>query len=354
MINAISVRQICIIMLCYSAVSKLMLFPTTSVVACGNSLWFPALLNLTLQTVTVWAVSYLSSRTDKTFYELLKGTFGEVAARIIFGLFALFFILNALIPMTEQRLLVHEVFYDTIPALIVFLPFFFFSVYAGSKKFTNLGRTADMCLPIFVVTLAGLVAMSLPECDFTSLLPVLKQPASKLFGGALAAVFRFTDSAFLLMFMGHYKYKKGDSAKITLSYAAGGLIVIFFMLLFYAVYGELAPLESFAITKTGIFFSAINLIGRADIIAVYALDIVALFAIVLNVQLSCYCLQKAFKRDNRPLYSLAVNSVLLALTLIFNNSFHALEQVGARWLWIPAVIFAYVIPLSAWALRRKQ
>lgn len=354
MINRISVRQICIIMLCYGAVSKLMLFPTTSAVACGNSLWLPALVNLILQSAVVWAVAYACSKTDKTFFQLLKDTFGERFARVIFGLFALFFILNALIPMTEQRLLVHEVFYDTIPALIVFLPFFFFSTYAGAKKFTNLGRTADICLPIFIVTLVAIIAMSLPECDFTNLLPVLKQPASKLFGGTLAAAFRFTDSAFMLMFMGHFKYKKGDSAKITASYAAGGAIVIFFMLVFYSVYGELSPLESFAITKTGIFFSAINLIGRVDIIAVYALDVVILFALVLNVQMSCYCLQKTFKRDNRPLYSLVVNAVLLVLTLVFNNSFSSLEQVGARWLWITALIFAYVLPLSVWALRRKQ
>lgn len=354
MINKISVRQICIILLCYGAASKLMLFPTTSAVACGNALWLPALINLVLQTAAVWATAYLSSKTDKTFYELLKGALGEVCARIVFGLFALFFILNAIIPMTEQRLLVHEVFYDTIPALIVFLPFFFFSTYAGAKKFTNVGRTSDICLPIFIVTLTGIIAMSLTECDFAALLPVLKQPASKLFGGTLGAVFRFTDSAFLLMFLGHFKYKKGDCAKITLSYAAGGAVVIFFMTVFYAVYGELAPLESFAITKTAIFFSAINLIGRADILAVYALDIVILFAIVLNVQMSCYCLQKTFNRDNRPLFSLAVNAVLLAITLVFNNNFHALEQVGSAWLWIPALIFAYILPLSAWFFRRKQ
>lgn len=354
MINKISVRQICIILLCYGAVSKLMLFPTTCAVACGNSLWFPALINLILQSAVVWAVAFACSKTDKTFFELLKDTFGQVVARVIYGLFALFFILNALIPMTEQRLLVHEVFYDTIPALIVFLPFFFFSVYAGSKKFTNLGRTADICMPIFVITVSALAAISIMECDFSSLLPVFTQPVSKLFEGSLAAVFRFTDSAFMLMFMGHFKYKKGDCAKITVSYAAGGIIVILFMIIFYSIYGELAPLESFAITKTGIFFSAINLIGRVDILAVYALDIVILFAVVLNVQMSCYCLQKTFNRDNRPLYSLTVNGVLLLLTLIFNNKFNALEQVGAKWLWITALIFSYVLPLSVWVLRRRE
>lgn len=351
--SQINVRQICIVMLCFGAASKLMLFPTYSATACGNALWLPALVNLSLQTAVVWAVSYLCSRTDKTFFALVEGTFGVWTARVVYFLFALFFILNTVVPLFEQELFIHAVFYDTVPALIVFLPFYLFSLYAGSKKWTNVGRTAELCLPIFIFSIIAIFGMSLSECDFSNLLPLFKQPVSRLAGGTLAGTFRFTESAYMLMFMGHFQYKKGDSAKITLAYAGGGLVVIAFMLILYAVFGGLAQTQSFAIAKTTLFFAPIEMLGRIDLFAVYAFEIVILFSIVLNVQMSSHCMAATFNRDWYPVYSLAVNAVLIALTFALNNRFNAVEQTGAQWLWITALIFAYILPLAAWLCKRK-
>ena len=95
--DKISVRQICFILLAYNAASKMLLFPTTAASAVGNALIFCALFNLALQTVIIWSVSYLSSRTDKSFFELLENTFGSVTARIVFAFFALYFLIAAVI-----------------------------------------------------------------------------------------------------------------------------------------------------------------------------------------------------------------------------------------------------------------
>lgn len=350
----ISVRQICFILIAYNAATKMLLFPTTAASSVGNALIFTALFNLVLQTVIIWSVSYLSSRTDKTFFGLLENTFGKVTARIIFAFFALYFIVLAIIPMNEQQLLVHDSFYDTIPSLTVFLPFFIFAVYAGVKSFTNVGRCADMMLPVFAVCAASFLIMSVAEADFTNLLPVLNQPFKKVAGFSLASIFRFSESAFLLMFMGHYKYKNGDSAKLTLSYAAGGLVVIAFMAAFYSLYGALAPTRSFAISNISVFFPVIEFVGRIDLFLVYAFDLVALFATVLNIQLGVHCLALVFNRNFRILYSICINAVLVAVTFIFNNKYILLQKIIGGWLWIPALLFAYIIPVLAWALRRKN
>jgi hypothetical protein len=196
--------------------------------------------------------------------------------------------------------------------------------------------------------------MSISECRWDLLLPVLTQPAGDVAGASTFSIFRFSDSAFLLMFMGHYRYRRGDSAKITLSYAAGGLIVIIFMAMFYAIYGELAPEQPYVIGKISIFFTAINLIGKIDLIAVYAFDIVLLFALVLNVQMCAYCLSYVCKSGALWAYSLAINAVLIACCFIFNNNFVALNKIMYQWLWIATLLFAYVAPLSAWLLKRKK
>jgi spore germination protein KB len=352
--NAINVRQICFILIAYSASLKLLLYPTQMSYICGNALLFPAIVNIVLQTAAIWGVCYLSSKANCTFFELIERRCGGVIARIIYALFALFFIVNAIIPMTEQQLFVHAVFYDTIPSILVFLPFFFFSIYAGAKTFKNAGRVADIAFPIFLITLGCIFIMSINECQFSALLPILKVPFKDVANGSIASIFRFSDSAFLIMFTGNFSYKKGDAAKITLSYLLGSAILLLFMAMFYAVFAQLSPTQAFAIEKIPIFFTAINLVGKIDLFALYALDLVMLFALVLNVQMGCYCLTKVFNCDLSWAYSLGVNAILIALSLIFNNHFFALNQFFCRWMWIATLLFAYVLPLGGWLLLRRD
>jgi spore germination protein KB len=334
-------------MIAYNASIKLLNYPTYMSYLSGNDLIFPALFNIILQSAIIWLITFLASRTDKTFYELLRDCVGEVGAKIVFALFALFFIANAILPMIEQQLFVHESFYDTIPSILVFLPFFILSIYAGSKRFTNIGRVADMCLPIFVVAIIVIFAMSIGQCRFDNLLPILRRQPSNIGGSSLSSIVRFSDSSFMLMFLGHFKYKKGDSLKITLSYIAGGLIVLLFMSMFYAIYGSLSPMQPFAIAKIPIFFSAINLIGRVDMLAIYLYDTAVLFALILNIQMSCYCLEKVFSCPLRGVYSIAVNAILITISIVFTNNFVALNDFFYKWMWLASLIFSYIFPLTA-------
>lgn len=350
----ISVRQICFILLCYNAVSKMLLYPTVLSHYCGRDLLFAALIDFAVQAVVVWAVSFLCSRTDKTFFQLLEGTFGNIFARIIYGLFALFFIAATIVPLCEQKLYVHTIFYDTVPPLLIFLPFFFFSIYAAGKKFTNIGRSADVCMPIFVLSMIFVFSMSVLEIKWNSFMPVLKTPVKDLFGGALGTVFRFAEPCYVLMFMGHFKYKKGDAAKMTFSYIGGALIVLLFLFTFYGIYGDIAQSRQFAVSKISLFFPAIDTIGRIDFIALYILEIVMLFALVLNIQLALHCVMKCTGYQNRAVLSLAVNAVLIILLLVFDHGFNNLHTFYAKWMWIAFAVFANAIPVLAWTLRRKE
>lgn len=350
----ISVRQICFILIFYTAVTKLFQYPPLLSSYSGRDLLFSALISFLIQGTVIWAVAYLSSKTDKTLYGLLKDTFGEVTTRIIYGLFAAFFILMTLLPLFEQKQFVHAVFYDTTPSLIVFLPIFFFLVYAGSKGFKNIGRSADVCMPIFILMMLGIFAMSLTEVNFSNLLPVLKSPLKDVFGGSLKSAHYFLEPAYLLMFLGHYKYKKGDAAKITLSYAGGALIVIAFLSIFYGIYAGVASSRQFAISKTSLYFSAIDLVGRIDLMALYVLEIVMLFALVLNIQLAVHCIVKCSGWDCPEIISLCVSFVLALTMYIFDHKYMAIQAFYADWLWIAVVIFATALPVLAWALNRRK
>lgn len=350
----ICTRQICFILLAYTAVTKLIVYPTMLAAQCGRDLLFPALIDFLVGGVIIWAVSYLCSKTDKTLFQLIEGTLGNIAARIVYGLFAAFFLVATIVPLFEQKSYVHAIFYDTVPSLLVFIPFFFFAVYAASKGFKNIGRSADICLPLFLLSIAFIFVMSVGEVKWNSFLPVLKTPIKKVFSGSLLTLHRFAEPCWLLMFMGHFKYRKGDAAKITLSYAGGAAITLFTLFVFYGVYGDLAMSRQFAISKISLFFPAIELIGRIDLIALYILEIAMLFALVLNVQLAVHCLEKCTGYENSAVLSLAVNGVLLALLVVFNNKFFSILDVYQNWMWIVFVLFAIAVPVLSWTLPRRK
>lgn len=340
-------------MLIYTAVSKFVIYPTHLSYYTGRDLLFSALIDFAVQGVIVWSVSYLCSKTDKTFFEMLKDTFGKIAAKIIYGFFALFFMLAALNPLFEQKVYVHDIFYDTVPSLVIFLPVFFFLVYAGCKSFENIGRCADICLPLFLISMLLIFVMSLGDVKFDNFLPVFTQP-KKVFSGAFSNIFRFVEPAYLLMFVGRFRYKKGDAAKITLSYIGGAAFVLMVLATFYGIYGDVAPTRQFAISKISLFFPAIELVGRIDLFALYVLEITMLFALALNIQLAVHCIEECTGYKNRAVLSFAVNAVFFIIMIFCDNSFDAINTLFSKWMWIVFLLFANLIPLACWFLRKKN
>lgn len=347
-------RQLCFILIAYTAVTKLLVYPTVLASMCGRDLLIPAAINFIIGALIIWSVSFLCSKTDKTFFELLQGTIGKIGAKIVYGFFAAFFILATIVPVFEQKLYVHAIFYDTVPSLLVFIPFFMFSVYAAAKSFGNVGRCADICLPIFAVTMFFIILMSWSEAEWSNLLPAFTVPAGKLFAGASGTAYAFIEPCWLLMFMRHFKYEKGDAAKLTLSYALGALIVLLFLAIFVGIYGDIAVSRTFAVSRTAIFFSAIDTIGRIDLILLYVLEIVMLFALVLNIQLAVHCLSLCTGYNNKMVLSVAVNAALLIILVVCDNLFSRIHDFYFNWMWIAFAVFGAAIPALSWALRRKN
>ena len=350
----INARQICFILIVYTAVTKLLIYPTMLANLCGRDVLFPAMINFLIEGIVIWSVSFLCSRTDKTFFELLTDNIGKVGAKIVYGLFAAYFILMTIIPMFEQMHYVHTIFYDTVPSLLVFLPFFMFAVYAASKNLMNIGRCADICLPIFAFTMAFLFIMAFQEVEWDNLLPILQTPAKKIIGGVSGTAFRFFEPCWLLMFMGHFKYKKWDAAKFTLSYAAGAAIVLLFLAVFIGIYGDIATSRTFAVSRTSIYFPAIETIGRIDLIMLYVLESVMLFALVINIQLSVHAMTFCTGYSDKKVWAVAVNAVLLIILITCDHNFHNINQFYSNWIWIAVAVFTVAVPLLAWALRRKN
>jgi len=352
--NKISARQLYFFLACIAPVGKLVLLPTQLVLYAQNDLLIPAALNYLLQAGAIFCAVLLARR-EKTLSELLENTFGKVG-RIIFSVFlSLFFLYAAILPILEQKLFVQGVFYDTLPSLIAFAPYFLFSAYLCAKPLSSLGRAFDLLAPLSIVGIAGILILSVSNADFGALAPVGASGASGIFRGMAYTMSWFFDSAIVLLLVGKFDYMKGMAVKSTLFYLIGGAVYLFFLAVFYGVFSSIAARQIFAFTKISKYFSAVSVLGRIDYVFICLIALVMAFYTAIPLQTGTCLLRESCGRKGKPIYySIAVNLVLLLISLLTNYSFHdVLQTISVVLFWI-FPLFTLLLPPLCLLLRSRK
>ena len=313
--DKIKLRQICFLFAAVMPVTKMIIYPATVSYYAKNDLLLSAALNLLLMGAVLALVVFLSYRTDMTFFDLLQNTFGRVAARVIYGIFALFFALSALLPLMEQKGFVTQIFYENIPSVIAFAPFFGVSFFACVKGFKTIGRAADIALPVFAACFAVIILLALPEADFSALLPV-GGGGEGIFRGSLYGLNWYTECLYPLFFLGHFKREKGAWRKVGLSFLLGGAALLLFLGTFYGIFADIAVQQQNAIAQISKYTTAFTSLGRIDLLFIFAL-------------------------------------ALLVFIVFFKYSYLELQTFFTQSLWYVFAFFAYVLPAAALLLRKE-
>ena len=353
--NKISTRQLYFFLACIAPVGKLVVLPSVLAGSAKNDMLWPMLIQYAVQAAVIFAVLLLAKR-GLNLFELLANTFGKIAARILIAVFTAFLFYAALLPLLEQKLFVQAVFYDTLPSLIAFSPFFVFSAYLCAKALGSFGRTWDILGPLAIVGLIGILVLSVTNADYGALLPVGASGASGIFNATAQASSWFFDSAIVLTLLGKIDYKKGTAWKGTLFYLSGGLGILIFLATFYGVFEGTALNQIFAFAKTSKYFSGITVLGRVDYAFIYTLALVLLFYSVLPLQCGIDCIIQAYgKKKYLPtILSVIVNIVFLALSILLDYRFgDVLQAISKTAFWIFPV-FTVLLPPLCLLLRRDS
>lgn len=353
--NQISKRQLLFLLAFIAPVGKLVLLPARLSEAAANDLLLPALFQYGLQAGAVFCVLLLAKR-GMSFFGLLKNTFGKVAAKVLLSLYALFLLYAALLPVLEQKLLVQTVFYDTLPSLVAFFPFFLFAAYVVSKPLASYGRMWDLLAPLAGAGLLGILVLSAGNADFSALAPVGASGFKGFYRGTMSAFAWFYDAALLLPLLGKFEYEKGLAWKGALAYLGGGAAVMLFYAVFYGIFREIAPGQLFAFTATSKYFSGVTTLGRIDYIFIFALSLVMAFWTALPLQEAADCAMEAFGRPRYlpTLLGLALSALYFALSVVFDCRFTAvLGAVTGALAWIFPV-FCLLVPVLMLFTRRKR
>lgn len=347
-------RQLYFLLACVMPVAKLVMLPASLADHSANDLLFPALVHLGLQAGAVFCVLLLAKR-DQSFFELLEGTFGRIAATILITVYALFLLFASVLPLLEQKLFVQAIFYDTLPSLAAFAPFFLFLAYTASKPIGSFGRVWDIIGPIALVGLAGVLILAVGEADFGALLPVGAAGASGFFKGTMSSAGWFYDAALLLPMLKKIEYRKGLPLKGMLAYLGGGAVVLFFLATFYGIYEGTAVNQLFALASVSKYFAGISMLGRADYIFIFALSLVLSFFAALPLQGAVECLLQAYGRKKYLPTVLAVlgSAVFLTLDALLDYRFGEVLLALSDLFWL-FFAFSVAVPALMLLLRRRH
>lgn len=353
--NKLKLRQICFVFLAFSPVTKIALLPSVLAGFCEERLWVSASLIFSCDILVLFSVLHLCKKHGhKTLFEILEGNFSKIFAKIVYFLYGVYFMIKTTVPLLEQQDYVHNTLYEISPSVFIFLPLFLVSFYMSLKGLKIIGRCADACIFLTAIGFFMVFFLSLPSADFTNILPIIQKPTYKPVIGAFKSVVWFSDSVYLLLFMGNFKEEKGQTLKIVGSYLTSALVIEFFMITFYSTFSSIANTRFFATSELTIYSLAITNSARFDYIAIFMLMFSQVFAIILPIFLATKCFERAFALNKALIPSIVVNIILSIFTIIFTGKLFTVLRIICDYFSYVFIIFGYIIPFSLLLIKKEK
>lgn len=353
--KGLRVRQICFFFVAFLPVTKIFLLPSIYARFAGADMWLSTLLNIILDVLSLTCIITLWKRFDcKGFFEILTESLGKTTAKIIFFFYFLYFLIKSYIPLSEQKSYVEVTLYENTATLMMFLPVFIFGAYLATKKASVLGRSADLLAIITIIGFALLFFLSISNAEFGHLLPIGVNGAGKITKGVYYALPWFGDAVYFLFLMGDTRHEKGTVKKMLISYAVAGLIVVFFMILFYSTFSSIAVRQSFALTEISKYSIVINNIGRFDYIGIFCILLSGIFALSLPVYFAAMCLRKVFEIKQKLVVAIIISFVVFLVIVFTNEYLSGVQKFIETYLGGFTFLMNNVLPATFLLLRRKN
>ena len=317
-----------------------------------GDLLLPAVLQFLAQSLALLGLLYAASTSEKSLWERIEKRLGK-GVLFFHIFFALYYLFAAILPLLDLEKFVYAAFFDTAPTTFSFGFFFILLAFICSKGLQSFGRCADLCLFLFLFPFFSLIIMAFFETDLTKLLPFFGTNFNGLSRAVTKSTPHFSDALLLFPLIARLHYKKGDGVKITVGYGAGAMMTLLFFAVFFGVFSSIAPREHYAFSKIAQYFSALNVVGRIDLVFIYMLSIVLLFYTALPLLYTTEFVSRCF-----PLKSKVFPAGILSITLFFfvlfmnkhYNAFYAvISGKSASIFWF----ITYLLPLFCLFLPKK-
>lgn len=338
-------RQICFFFLAFLPVIKIFMMPSIVSKIANEDGWLSVSLALFLDFLTLATLVFTFRKNDTDFFTVLEDFFGKNVSKIIMVIYAVFFFIKALLPISEQRDFIDLTLYPVLSVPITFIPFFFVLFYLCTKKLRVFGRLSDAIWLISIIGFVLILALSLTNVDFSAILPIGASGIKNVVRGTFSISNWFGDALYFMFFIGEYQHKKGDGKKILLSYALSALLVIAFVIVFYCTFTSIAFRQRFALTEISKYTTVIYNLGRFDYIAIFLILFSSVIALSIPLYFSNRLLKKAFNVKKEWPFALGICLLILIFFTFFNEYLASFEYFATNVFGYFCLVLGKIFPI---------
>ena len=346
--KSLKTRQICFFFIAFMPVVKFFMMPSVMANSAGRDEWLSCIINVLLDFATLAALVFAFRNVKTNFFSLSENALGKVGSKIVYALYAVYFLMKAYVPIAEQRDYVELTLYSTLPNVLDFMPFMLLAFYFAQKKLRVIGRVSDVVWVLSASAYLLMFSLAVSNAEFDLLLPVGKTPFNKIAQGSFYALNWFGDAAYFIFFVGEYEHKKGDGAKIVISYLVAALSVLVFVVIFYGTFSSIAFRQRYALTEMSKYSSVINNVGRFDYLAIFFLLLASAFSAAVPLYFASKLAVKIVG-NNSPKIKTAVSATVFILytaaLLLFKEYNASIEKFMKEYGGYAFLLFGNVLPV---------
>ncbi|MBQ5801495.1 MAG: GerAB/ArcD/ProY family transporter [Clostridia bacterium] len=293
----IAPRQLAFLYAAFLPISKTIFLPSLFAARAGHALLFPLILSLAMDFFTLVLVLSLAAH-GEGFPSVLYRAFGRVGGKIVLAGLAAALLVQAFLPLGEERLFIQLALYETAPSLFYVAPLFLLAFFLLVKSPTVLGRAADLFLPLSIAAIGSLLLFAFPSAKMERLLPLFPQSGRAVLTTTLQGAAYFGEGLYPLFLLGKFSATKNEKRTVYGGFLIGAGLTVCFFAIFYAVFGAIAPEVQFGVPDLAKHNLTGLEIGRVDYFSTFLLLAVSCVGLLLPVYFAARCLQFFFgKRE---------------------------------------------------------
>lgn len=295
----------------------------------------------------------------KTCYDMCRSAGGKWFAKFIVLFFALYYILNAILPYEAIHDVFSNVLFDHLSWELYSVFIVFAIAFLATHGLSTIGRVTELLMFAIVASLAGLLVLGANTTDFTRVLPICDIDANKLFDTCFSFSMWFGDFTIVYIFMGRVKE---DDGKMNFWFptvlAISVIIMTFGYVVFYGLYEVLAPEQTNAISSIS-QFALLNLdIGRVDWFLVLFFEMSTFISSGLYVFGASKCICEVFEIKKQKIVTIALPIIIYFLDIfVFKSVGRGASKFAtiAKYFYpMIAIAFPVVLLVCSFVSRKKE
>lgn len=288
--NKTKIGQIAVLLLLIVPGGKYLSLPAILSEMVGRDAWLTVLTMLAIDAVGLTLVLYAQklNQDGLSFFEVLSVSMSKAVAVVIILIFTATFILKASVLINSCYRLFAVTFSVKTGWFGYVLPLMLLAVFVVGRGFTAIGRLGELFAVLIVLSLAVILLFSSKAAHFDDIKPVLDIDASVFFNGLQNSLFWFGDYIFILFLMDSIKKEKKIFTAPLACFAVASVLIVFMIVLFRALFGELAMHIDLAMSKVSQYSVPASVSGRLDWLSM-SIWVITLF---LKIFVYVYCIYK--------------------------------------------------------------